>query len=440
MSEESDEWSLLVDSLTSTTSDAARNMSVNFRQSFKLEQHLLPGSSDSDVLHPRNGSSSTTRSNATGNAAHKSVILANSNFVLLSAPAPTVGLFTDGFAANQNVLIASKQRSEGDLYHPLPVLQKVSTEDTSRMLKPSSHQPLVSLSRVLQQQPEEEPSGVKKKKSRGREEYLGEAENLQLYLKKLMDSASSQQKQEKKTLLDSRRKLRGEDREAVVEQERDWSDEDGDSQRRENRRESLALFFGGPQPAHKKKPDFMPIVLVPSSPSAPLQIFNIQEFLEGGIYEDPVLSFVDMTTGEPTRRERNTSLVVCPGSFLDTHKFRVAFRRFEVVDTPSKVQDWSMVCAAFVTGHEWELEGWFPHGAMEVRKPSGMFRQLKGFCAYFEEDPVPVALKQWSVLPVVLSKKRIKTKCHVSQANYFWETLYSFLDTHERFRDYVVPN
>lgn len=89
-----------------------------------------------------------------------------------------------------------------------------------------------------------------------------------------------------------------------------------------------------------RQPDFMPIILVPSSISSPLQLMNIRQFVQHGNYVDPTSLFVDHETGAVYVVDvKPDAVIISPGSFLDRDKYSVAFTQFKVVDDPAKVNN-----------------------------------------------------------------------------------------------------
>lgn len=188
-----------------------------------------------------------------------------------------------------------------------------------------------------------------------------------------------------------------------------------------------------------KRPDFNPILLVSPLASAPFQLFNIYAFLHDGHYVDPQLGIVDEVTGAPIRRRKDTCVTVSPGEFLDTNRFTSAFRRFDIYDDPSQLspEQWRHVCGAIVTDEAWQFDEWFPN-APHMTQPSTLFTHIKGFLAFFEEDILPQRLREWRVHPVILTRKMTKAGAHISQAIRFWNELFTFLDSHEYFRQYSL--
>lgn len=211
---------------------------------------------------------------------------------------------------------------------------------------------------------------------------------------------------------------------------------------------ATAPLYGGflgqqamsPSTAVQRKPDFMPILIVPSATTAPLQLINIKQFLERGAYVDPASLYIDQETGVANIRDTKPhSVVVRPGSFHDPHKYHVAFRQFRVVDDPDEVDDWSQVCGCIVEGKLWQLQGWYPAEPPESRSPSRLFTRIRAFLAYFEEDKVPPQCREWNVQSLPLTRNLLKDQVHIALASHFWETLYTYLDEHPVFRHYTIP-
>ncbi|KAG5489564.1 hypothetical protein GH5_00438 [Leishmania sp. Ghana 2012 LV757] len=195
-----------------------------------------------------------------------------------------------------------------------------------------------------------------------------------------------------------------------------------------------------PSTAVQRKPDFMPILLVPSAATAPLQLINIKQFLEHGAYVDPANLYVDRETGVVNLRDsKPRSVVVKPGSFHDPHKYRVAFRQFRVVDDPDEVDNWSHVCGCIVEGKLWQMRGWYPQEQAQSRDPSRLFSRIRAFLAYFEEDKVPLQCREWNVQSLALTRNLLKDQVHIALASQFWEQLYTFLDEHPMFSKYTIP-
>eukprot|EP00796_Vickermania_ingenoplastis_P008128 gene8128-5663_t len=187
-----------------------------------------------------------------------------------------------------------------------------------------------------------------------------------------------------------------------------------------------------------RQPDFMPIILVPPAVTAPVQLLNVKQFLEQGSYVDPTNYFIDQESGAASVQQAKP-----PFQIVSSSRFRlgisahVAFVNFRVVDDPQQVDNWDHVCAAVVTGQQWQLEKWFPDQDRSITQPSLVFRRIAGFLPYFEEDKIPPAIHEWRVTPLMLTKRVVKAQQHIREAARFWEKVYKFLDTHPLFNRFT---
>lgn len=186
------------------------------------------------------------------------------------------------------------------------------------------------------------------------------------------------------------------------------------------------------------KPDFMPVILAPSTVTAPLQLVNVKRFLEEGCYVDPSSYFIDQETGAASiRRVKPERVVVSSAAFKRNLFTKVSFKEFRVVDDPGLVENWDHVCAAIVTGKEYQFESWFPQEHRSICLPSHLFQRIAGFLPYFEEDPIPVGVQQWNVKPLLLTKRMLKEQQHIRETARFWEILFQFLDYCPYFNKYT---
>lgn len=189
----------------------------------------------------------------------------------------------------------------------------------------------------------------------------------------------------------------------------------------------------------KQRADFIPIVMIPSTPLSILQIWNIQDFVERGKFVEAPKKFVREEDGSTVRRDAEECVIASPGNLIDETEYRVQFRSFKFVEDPKHVDNWDHVCACIVTGNNWQFEGWFNGDKAKV-DPSVLFSEVRGFLPFFEEDkPVPQK-DQWRVVPIQMTRKMTNSSTqHLRGAAIFWEEVYKFLDSHPRFRTYTLP-
>lgn len=186
------------------------------------------------------------------------------------------------------------------------------------------------------------------------------------------------------------------------------------------------------------KPNFIPIILAPSTVTAPIQLVNVKRFLEEGRYVDPSSYYIDQETGAASiRRAKPERVIVSSALFKRNLSTKVSFREFCILDDPLQVENWDHVCAAIVTGKSYQFETWFPEEHRSICQPSYLFQRVAGFLPYFEEDPIPVGVQQWKVMPLLLTKRMVKEQQHIFAAARFWETLFQLLDLCPLFNKYT---
>jgi hypothetical protein len=183
-------------------------------------------------------------------------------------------------------------------------------------------------------------------------------------------------------------------------------------------------------------PTFDPIILVSDAATAVVQKCNVQRFLEEGEFRsvESLRDFGDeLATSLVASRE--AEIFVTPVHFTGLQNIRVTFRRFRVVSDPKLIANWDHVCACFVTGHEWQFDGWYQKKTVD---PANLFANVRGYFPFFEESKLPTIIKQWRVVPLLLTHKETKQHTSVRVAAQFWEDLYAFLDSHPYFRRFSL--
>uniref|UniRef100_A0A7S1PYU1 Cell division control protein 73 C-terminal domain-containing protein n=1 Tax=Neobodo designis TaxID=312471 RepID=A0A7S1PYU1_NEODS len=183
-------------------------------------------------------------------------------------------------------------------------------------------------------------------------------------------------------------------------------------------------------------PTFDPIILVSDAATAVVQKCNVQRFLEEGEFRPvEVLRAAGDELATSLVQSREAEVYVTPRHFTGLQHIRVTFRRFRVVNDPKLVSNWDHVCACFVTGHEWQFDGWYHKKHVD---PAVLFANVRGYYPFFEESKLPPIIKQWRVQPLLLTHKETKQHSSVRVAAQFWEDLYTFLDSHPYFRRYSL--
>ncbi|KAJ3020783.1 accessory factor associated with RNA polymerase II [Thoreauomyces humboldtii] len=158
----------------------------------------------------------------------------------------------------------------------------------------------------------------------------------------------------------------------------------------------------------------IPIIIVPSAPTARLTLWNVKQFLGGTLYI-PTQKFVDNGDAKESR-------VVLERQLRPNHPGGVRFpRTYHVVDSADNIkpEEWPRVVAAFVTGQTWQFSSW------KVKDPKHLFVQVKGFCLKYTDEPAPGEVNNWAV--VKLDIPRGIRHNDYTAVNKFWDQLDAFI-------------
>lgn len=129
-----------------------------------------------------------------------------------------------------------------------------------------------------------------------------------------------------------------------------------------------------------------PIIILSPSASALLNMQNVKQFLENGVYEYNQsmsgLSDVNYVRRTSTRLGGTVKLLVVNS----VEKFKPEY--------------WDRVVAVFVTGQPWQLKPY------KWSDPNVLFQKVQGFSLVFKGDPTPPTLKQWNVDVVPIDRNQ----------------------------------
>lgn len=148
-------------------------------------------------------------------------------------------------------------------------------------------------------------------------------------------------------------------------------------------------------------PKKQPIILVSPATTALLSLSNIKEFLEDGVFTEPV----------PGNRPNGGLVIVNHPS----DKLISTGQKIMVVDNIenfNKMEYWDRVIAIFTTGQTWQFSRYI-HPEPEV-----LFQKYRGFYFGYQGEIAPPQIKDWNVTEVRVDRdKRFKDKVIVRD---FW--------------------
>ena len=155
----------------------------------------------------------------------------------------------------------------------------------------------------------------------------------------------------------------------------------------------------------------IPIILVPSSLSSCLTLYNARDFLEAGQLiptADKRAAMAGLAKPPYIRLQRP--------SCIDKQR-SVAFDVMDDVSQLRSSDDWRRVVAVFVSGSAWQFDGW----PAPLTSPAAIAAHLSAFYMHYSDEPVNKNVQQWRVHR--LTAHRDKHHHDRSLQLDFWNTL-----------------
>lgn len=138
----------------------------------------------------------------------------------------------------------------------------------------------------------------------------------------------------------------------------------------------------------------LPILLVPANKHAPVNLLNVQDLLQYGVYSKPDeehTMFFESTRAEVVEVSRNI------GGKLWTFEVRDSVKNFTK-------EEWRRTVLVITDGHEWQFKNWPFETVVDL------FQTMVGIYFYDKGKPLPVHVHNWPCLkleiPTVTSKHR----------------------------------
>uniref|UniRef100_A0A5S6QYX2 Cell division control protein 73 C-terminal domain-containing protein n=1 Tax=Trichuris muris TaxID=70415 RepID=A0A5S6QYX2_TRIMR len=158
-----------------------------------------------------------------------------------------------------------------------------------------------------------------------------------------------------------------------------------------------------------KRSSRIPIIVLPSTTSSLVTLFNARELLENLRYASS-----EEAKSKATRRENEI--------LIHRRRDNGTSTPYRIVNNPLRFtnDEWSRVVAVFVQGPAWQFKGW-PLGT----NPPDIFTKVCAFHLKWEDDKLDTNVSKWAVNVLTLSR----TKRHLDRAclHKFWETLDRFM-------------
>jgi len=154
-----------------------------------------------------------------------------------------------------------------------------------------------------------------------------------------------------------------------------------------------------------------PIIIVPSSLTSPLTIYNALEFLESSKFVSTLEKKQELT-----QQHLPKPSLVTFDRITTNHKIS-----YEIIDNVRllKPDDWMRVAAVFVQGEAWQFKDW------KWNTPVDLLAHVKGYYIKFDDTTLPEVVKSWDVRILNLSK----TKRHLDQTATveFWNSFDEYI-------------
>ncbi|KAH8977406.1 RNA polymerase II accessory factor [Lactarius hatsudake] len=183
-----------------------------------------------------------------------------------------------------------------------------------------------------------------------------------------------------------------------------------------------------PKAQARKQKNMYPIIMISSSPTSLITMYNVRRFLQESIFEPSAearsrLAAEGTTKAEdliPIYRERTT---IEPGG-----QARASSQRYYVVDSVEALNKfgadaWDRVVCVLTTGQVWQFRPY------KWSEPRVLFHHVKGMYVSWANDPPNPKIKDWNVTELKIDSHRR----HVDKSTvaYFWKTLDSWTAQHK---------
>jgi len=183
-----------------------------------------------------------------------------------------------------------------------------------------------------------------------------------------------------------------------------------------------------PKVQARKQKNMYPIIMISSSPTSLITMYNVRRFLQESIFEPSAearsrLAAEGTTKAEdliPIYRERTT---IEPGG-----QARASSQRYYVVDSVEALNKfggdaWDRVVCVLTTGQVWQFRPY------KWSEPRVLFHHVKGMYVSWANDPPNPKIKDWNVTELKIDSHRR----HVDKSTvaYFWKTLDSWTAQHK---------
>ncbi|KAF4578333.1 accessory factor associated with RNA polymerase II [Pleurotus pulmonarius] len=183
-----------------------------------------------------------------------------------------------------------------------------------------------------------------------------------------------------------------------------------------------------PKMAARKARNMYPIIMISSSPTALITMYNVKKFLQESVFEASQ-DARSRAAAEGNPRPEDMIPIYRKRTHIDSSgKETEHHARYFVVDSTEALAKfgadaWDRVVCVMTTGQAWQFRPY------KWNDPRQLFHHVKGFYVSWSNDPANTKIKDWNVTELKIDPHRR----HVDKAivAHFWKTLDSWTLQHK---------
>jgi hypothetical protein len=161
------------------------------------------------------------------------------------------------------------------------------------------------------------------------------------------------------------------------------------------------------------RPKATPLILVPPAAGAILNMYNIKEFLERGVFVPP-----EEARARSPQKPTYERCMRIEGRKAPGVKYHITDR------DPTKKEDWDRLVAVFCLGKGWQFKKWPFKGASSGDMVE-TFLKVAGVFFHYADEPIDPLVKKWNVKLIPISRHSRDTDDAAMRA--FWQHVDAFL-------------
>ncbi|KAI5118417.1 hypothetical protein M0805_005501 [Coniferiporia weirii] len=170
----------------------------------------------------------------------------------------------------------------------------------------------------------------------------------------------------------------------------------------------------------RKARNMQPIIMISSSPTSLVTMYNVRRFLQEAIFEDPADARARATAEGNTRPEDMIPIYRRHTHIDSSGQERETQAKYLVVDGVEALgkfgaDAWDRVVAVLTTGQAWQFKPY------KWPEPKTLFHHVRGFYVSWANDPPNTKIKDWNVTELKIDQHRRHVDKSVVAS--FWKTL-----------------